>query len=542
MDSLASAAREQNAGIRVMTKLAAPIENSSEIAKTIFEAIADPIFVIDFDDNGLGQTFSYVNEAACRLLNRSRAELLTLRPGTVDELPDSVMDDSFARLLTIGRATFESRMIAADGTRIPVEIHASNARLEGKPVCIAVARSLVARKEMEDRTHEAREAAEAANRAKSEFLATMSHEIRTPLHGVIGFASLLDDADVPNRLREAIDGIRDSANLLLALVTDVLDFSRIEAGQLELQPAPLNLAALLKRIQSAFYLRAKEKRITFRYLEDPALPEWVRADSLRIEQVLGNLLGNALKFTSQGEITLAVTVSGGNPDTPRISFAVSDTGIGIRQEQLPRLFKPFSQADSSISRQHGGSGLGLVIVNRLCELMGGTVTVQSEFGRGSVFTASILAPRLKPAESAQEPPVEDAPTRPQPRLRILVAEDNATNRRLLSRMIDRLGYSAMIVRDGPEAIAAVARECFDLILMDISMPGISGLEATRVIRAHEKELARPATRIIALTAGVSEEERQACAKAGMDDFLGKPFTLEGLQAALRPPGRNSGGK
>ncbi len=508
---------------------------AEDIARAIFEAIADPIFVIDFGEDGLGVTFRYVNEAACRLLNRSREELLTLRPGTVDELDESVMDVAYQGLMTEGRATFETLMIAADGTRIPVEIHASNARLANQHVCIAVARSLVARKEIDAKMREAKEAAEAANRAKSEFLAMMSHEIRTPLHGVIGFASLLEDAGLSERAREAIEGIRDSANLLLALVTDVLDFSRIEAGQLELQPAPLDLHSQLARIASSFRLRAEEKGLVFLYTEYAMPPSPVLADSLRIEQVLGNLLGNALKFTERGSITLEINAVPlkGSADC-QISFTVSDTGIGIRPDQLQRLFQPFSQADSSLARNYGGSGLGLVIVKRLCHLMGGTVEVRSQFGEGSTFTASLTAPLVGQTTIIPSPASGlSRSADPASSLRILIAEDNSLNQKLMRRLIGRLGLAASFAADGREVVAMAADGGYDLIFMDVSMPGVSGLDATRAIRAREQDRLQPSSYIVALTAGVSENERRACSDAGMDDFLGKPFTEDGLRTVIQ---------
>jgi len=505
-----------------------------ETAAAIFEAIADPIFVIDFVEDGLGEHFRYVNEAACRLLQRSREELQAMRPGTVDEIDAPVMDETYERLVTEGRATFETMMIAADGSRIPMEIHASDATLDGRRICIAVARSLVARKELDRQMRAAKEAAEAANRAKSEFLATMSHEIRTPLHGVIGFASLLEGSKVPPRMQEAISGIRDSANLLLALVTDVLDFSRIEAGLLELQPAPLDPGAQLRRIATAFALRAREKGLAFHYTEDPLLPSAVLADELRIEQVLGNLLGNALKFTERGSISLNVESRVfGEPARCEITFLVSDTGIGIREEKLPRLFNPFSQADATPTRRHGGSGLGLVIVKKLCELMDGVVSVQSEFGRGSIFTASLIAPVAAGAEAPGRPasqPGDDGRLRD---LQILVAEDYALNQKLMSRMIERLGGAADFASDGLEAVEMAKRGRYDLIFMDVSMPEISGLDATRGIRTFERAEGRAPAWIIALTAGVSDGERQACAEAGMDDFLGKPFNEQSLAEAMK---------
>lgn len=503
---------------------------AAKIAKTIFEAIADPIFVIDFAEDGLAPHFSYVNEATCRILNHTREDLVKMKPGTVDDLDPVTMETAYEQLVTLGQATFETRLIAADGVRIPVEIHASVAQIAGRKVCVAVSRSLAARKEMETRIREAAAAADAANRAKSEFVAMMSHEIRTPLHGVIGFASLLESEELPAHVHETVEGIRDSANLLHALVTDILDFSRIETGRLALQIAPVDLAALLRRVQSSFKLRAAQKGIAFHYIESPALPPLALADSLRTHQVVGNLLGNALKFTERGSITLEVAAS---PDHPEISFIVSDTGIGIRPDQLPKLFKPFSQADPLVFQKYGGSGLGLVIVKRLCELMGGSVSVQSEAGKGSVFTASLTAPPIGATEGNGRSAAPASTASSVSSLRLLVAEDNPVNRKLVGRMIERLGCSARMATNGREAFEFVEKDAYDLILMDVNMPVLDGIAATRAIRSREQTQGRPPVKIVALTAGISEEERRACTEAGMDDFLGKPFTIDGLHATLK---------
>lgn len=503
------------------------------IAHAIFEAIADPVFVVDFVSDDVGPHFRYANDAACRLLNRSREEILKLRPGTVDDIPQSVRDEAYHRLVTEGRATFETLMIAADGTRIPMEIHASDAWISGQRLCVAVARSLVARKEIDRQMREAKEAAEAANRAKSEFLAVMSHEIRTPLHGVIGFASLLNEANVSPGVREAINGIRDSANLLLSLVTDVLDLSRMESGLLELKPAPVDLASQVRRMAATFKLRAMEKHLDFAFRGEDSLPPAVYVDVVRIEQVLGNLLGNALKFTDNGSISLEVRSGSPRSDGSReIAFIISDTGIGIPPDQLPRLFNRFSQVDASPSRRYGGSGLGLVISRKLCEIMGGTVSAESEFGKGSIFTATVLAgplPRSVGTGSEELLLLQEFGSHS---LRILVAEDNAINQRLLKRMIERLGLTAQFAVDGREALDMAANASFDLILMDVSMPGVSGLEATRSLRKLEAQRGGQRSWVVAITAGVSEKERKECLDAGMDDFLGKPFTESGLREAI----------
>lgn len=511
--------------------------------RAIFESIADPIFVHGYREDGAPRQFHYVNQAACDFLGRSREELLRMEPGQIEEITPERIEEVNRQLAGTGRATFETLLISSDGSRIPVEIHANDTPLLGVRVCISVARSLVVRKVIDAHMRQAKEAAEAANRAKSEFLATMSHEIRTPLHGVIGFANLLRNSELPAQLKETVEGISDSADLLHALVTDVLDFSRIEAGQLGLNPQPVNMSRELKRIASTARLRAEEQGLEFRYSCDESLPNWVSADWFRIEQVLGNLLSNALKFTEKGHIGLSVRArssdaSGGT----ELIFVVEDTGVGISEEQRPRLFNPFSQADSSFSRRYGGSGLGLVIVKRLCEIMGGSVALESELGKGSTFTANVVVPETnapRGATSDAEAVVQVAASAP---LRILVVEDNGLNQKLMRRLIEKQGDVADVARNGREAVEICSRQAFDLIFMDVSMPGMDGLEATRVIRERERQFTEPRRLIVALTAGVSENERRACREAGMDDFLGKPFTDDGLRAVLNKVRRERGGE
>lgn len=506
-------------------------------AESIWEAIADPIFVIDFVGEDIGKNFRYVNEATCRLLGRSRDELMALRPGTVDDIPEYVREAAYEDLIRHGRATFETLMIAADGRRIPMEIHASDAYLGDQRVCIAVARSLVARKELEGQMRDARDAAEAANRAKSEFLALMSHEIRTPLHGVIGFASLLDSAELPHRMRDAVTGIRDSADLLLALVSDVLDFSRIEAGELALLPQSVDLAAQLHRIAKAFQLRAEEKGLNFSFSPAHNLPALVELDMLRLEQIVGNLLGNALKFTEQGSISLTVSASRKGEGLYEIELSVADTGIGIASEELSRVFDRFSQVDASPSRRSRGSGLGLVIVKRLCELMGGGARVESKIGVGSAFVVSVLAREIKDQNAGNAASSDLTAGASIPKTRILVADDNHINRKLMARMLERIGYEAVFAIDGKDAITKACGDVYELIFMDVHMPGVDGLEAVRRIREFETSTGRNSSRIVALTAGVSTQERTACSDAGMDDFLGKPFNEDGLRRFfLRPLG------
>lgn len=503
--------------------------------RAIFEAIGDPIFVHEFDEYGDPGNLSYVNSAACSLLGLSRDQLMQRKISSLENLPEHRSKQISAEVLTTGSATYETELVSADAARIPVEIHASLTSLSGTKVCISVARSLVFRKAIDAQLRASKEAAERANKAKSDFLATMSHEIRTPLHGVIGFVSLLKQTRLSDDQQEIVGSIEQSSRLLQALVSDVLDVSRIEAGRLVLEMRPINLRRHLESICRGAELEARQRGLEFRSDFDASLPEVVLADSLRINQILGNLIGNALKFTDRGTVSLSVRAVC-SPSLPscELLFSVSDTGIGISPPQLQRLFQPFTQADSSLSRKYGGTGLGLTIVRSLCELMGGSVDVVSTETEGSTFTA-----RIKVQTVIENAPTDEASCGPSPNLsdrtrgiRILITEDNPLNRKLLKRMLEKTSAEIHTASNGVECVKTMESSPHDIIFMDVSMPEMDGLEATRLIRRLEKTSHLAPVVIIALTAGVSEADRASCIEAGMDLFLGKPFTGESLNQVL----------
>jgi len=503
--------------------------------RAIFEAIGDPIFVHGFDEDGQPGSLSYVNSAACRLLGLSREQLLERTINSLEDLPAHKSSKISEEVLSTGSATYESQLISADSSKIPVEMHASLTALSGKKVCISVARSLVLRKAIDAQIRASKEAAERANKAKSDFLATMSHEIRTPLHGVIGFVSLLKQTALSGDQLEIVGSIEQSSRLLLALVSDVLDVSRIEAGRLALEIRPIDLRRHLESVCRGAELEARQRSLDFRSTIDASLPEVVLADSLRINQILGNLIGNALKFTDHGYVELTVFASRSPlPGACEIVFSVSDSGIGISLGQQRRLFQPFTQADSSLSRKYGGTGLGLTIVRSLCELMGGSVEVRSSENKGSTFTARIMVQAVHEsthpdAASRQSPANEAEQTKG---MKILITEDNPLNRKLLMRMLEKTAAEISSAGNGRECVELVTTDPPDIIFMDVSMPEMDGLEATRNVRALEKTTGRPPAVIVALTAGVSEADRNSCTEAGMDLFLGKPFTGESLNRIL----------
>ncbi|WP_244259512.1 ATP-binding protein [Rathayibacter sp. VKM Ac-2759] len=373
---------------------------------------------------------------------------------------------------------------------------------------------------------QARDEAVAAASARSVFVATMSHEIRTPLNAVLGMNELLLGTRLDAVQREYAERAASSGSLLLDLITDILDFSKIEAGALEIERRAFDLRRLVAGSATVLLHAAESKGLPIDVRIDDDCPPWVLGDATRLRQVLVNLLGNAVKFTDAGGVVLRVRQAG-----PGVTaFEITDTGTGIAEDQLDRLFEPFAQADESITRTHGGTGLGLTICRSLVELMGGRITVESTLGSGSRFRFELpLAPATAPEHtSADRAARSDAGAPATTALRVLVVEDNAALRLLSTRLVAALGHDVESVVDGAEAVAAAARTSYDVVLMDVHMPVLDGLEATRRIRAA----AGPQPRIVGLTAGTSARDRDDCAEAGMDDFVAKPFTSEDLRRAF----------
>ncbi|MDB5437075.1 MAG: sensor histidine kinase/response regulator [Phenylobacterium sp.] len=401
---------------------------------------------------------------------------------------------------------------------------------EGRPLrMIGALQNITGRKASERALVQAKDEAESATRAKSAFLATMSHEIRTPLNGVLGMAQAMAMSELADYQRERLDVIRQSGESLLAILNDVLDLSKIEAGKLELEQAEFDITELSRGALGAFEATAQAKGLSFELKVERGARGVYRGDSVRLRQILYNLVSNALKFTETGGVKVAVTRR-----ARQLVLSVSDTGIGVAPGKLVNLFQKFEQADASTTRRYGGTGLGLAICRDLAELMGGAIRAESKLGAGATFTVELPLRRIAAAPAkAARPAIEPMAQVEGVALRVLAAEDNGMNQLVLKTLLEQVGVEPVMVANGREAVAAWAREPWDLILMDVQMPEMDGPTATGVIRARERAEGRARTPIVALTANAMAHQVVEYRQAGMDDFVAKPIEAARLYAVIQ---------
>jgi signal transduction histidine kinase/CheY-like chemotaxis protein len=506
-------------------------ERRAELAEArlsaVLEALPEGVVLLDGEGRYVlwNSTYAEIYHRSADLFAKGRRLMEVLREGVArGDYPDAVgREDAWLeereRQLTETGSRYEQHL--ADGRWLLIE---DRRMADGGTLGLRV--DVTDMKEQALALARAADAAQAANRAKSEFLANVSHEIRTPLHGILGMTQVLARDDrLDAELQSRVGLIRQSGQALLELLNDLLDLAKIEAGKLSLQTVDYRPAAIGEAACAPFEALAEDKGLSLELGFAPVDGLVWRGDPLRLQQVLGNLVSNAIKFTAQGKVCVSV-----HPREDHVEWRVADTGIGIPAGRLEEVFEKFAQVESASDRRFGGTGLGLAVSRQLAELMGGTLEVQSEPGVGSVFrlrlpmTVAEAAP-LDPAEAAE---FDETPLS----ARILAAEDNSTNQVILRALLEPLGVQLTLVGDGAQAVEAFASGVYDLVLMDIQMPVKDGIAATQEIRRLERAERRPRTPIIALSANVMAHQTVEYRAVGMDAVIGKPFEAESLWAAI----------
>jgi PAS domain S-box-containing protein len=507
------------------------IENLSGENKLLLDSVSEGILGTDPQGKGM-----FLNPAGAEILGYEE-------PGNEyagGPLPTD--DHLLTQAIREGRPHHNSEAIfwRKDGSTFLAEYHAAPLRDKGElKGSVVVFRDITGEKEI----LRAKEYAEKADRAKSEFLAMMSHEIRTPMNGIIGMTELLSETELSEEQRGYADTIQESSDALLRILNEILDFSQIEAGRLELHKEDFPLEPVLQSVIELFSPRASSQGIGLSFRLGERIPPVLIGDAGRLRQILVNLVGNAVKFTEQGEVTLSVELRSARiPGEVVLQFRVTDTGIGIPEDKLDQLFQSFSQLHPAMNRKYGGTGLGLAITKKLVELMGGIIGVDSRETMGSTFyfTLPFRIPQEPFAQEPFTPPLKKTgpsgaqeihSTMKYGPLKILIADDNAVNRFLLTALLRRLGYESETAEDGDETLRAVTRGDFDIVFMDLQMPGMNGIEATAAIRQLHENTKRPV--IVAVTAFARKEDRDMCLAAGMNDYISKPLAADEVERVLK---------
>jgi len=500
-----------------------------QYAEKAIDSTNEGYWVIDADGN-----FVEVNPGYCRMMGYSHAQIMKMCIADFEAVATMVqIRAQIQRIIQKGYERFETRHRHIDGHWIELEITVTGV---DDRYLVAFLRDIGERKAADAALREATQQAEQANRAKSEFLANMSHEIRTPMNGVLGLTEVVLDSPLEPQQREHLELVKSAAVSLLVILNDILDLSKIEAGKLGIEQVPYSPAGVMRDVTQAVRARAQAKGLSLQCETDPSVPERVLGDPVRLRQILLNLCDNAIKFTDTGSVSVRAQATLTDTGDCELMVCVRDTGIGIPADKQDVIFQSFNQADTSTTRKYGGTGLGLTICASLAALMGGRIWLESEAGQGSSFwftVQGVVAPPGqagfgdRPAEPVQSQPAEKTRPVSQPadhRLQILLAEDNPLNQRLAVLLLERWGHEVALAQDGFEAVTLFGQRDWDLVLMDMQMPNMDGVAATRAIRATETGGRR--TPIVAMTANAMNADRELCLEAGMDAFLSKPFEVE----------------
>ena len=551
---------EQAALLARNEQVRATLARSEEFNRSLFTAAQVAVMSVDLEGR-----FSSFNPYAEQLSGYAAAEMIGQRNVGKLLLADEARDVAerlgaalgrtvhpdarmIPLLLELGAQAQEWTLVRKDGVRVPVLLATSAMRDEaGAPIGhLAIATDLTRMKQLEDALRASEIAARDASKTKSDFLAAMSHEIRTPMIGVTGMLEVLSHGHLDPDQRRTVSIIQQSAQSLLDIIGDILDFSKVEAGRLELSTTTISLQQLLRATLANFSGAASSKRLVLHCEIDPRVGPAHVADPLRLRQILSNFLSNALKFTDDGFVHAALEWRGAGTDSEQLCFRVTDTGIGVSAEQQARLFQPFSQAEGSTTRRYGGTGLGLVICRRLAELMGGQVTMESTAGAGTTMRLLLALTKGDPADieqvaDAASPSPEQFRPRALPDARraeaerslILLVDDHPTNRLVVARQLALAGYASESAEDGLDGLERWRSGRYALVLSDVHMPRMDGYQMTQAIREEEAHDHRPRTPVVALTAAALKGEAERCLAAGMDDYLSKPVTIPQLAACLQ---------
>lgn len=537
-DELGQLKSEFNDMIRTIRETREELTNSSQKLRSALDAARLGLWEWNLDEQVLQldkrwTEFTGIEET--RFLGRESSPMYYVHPKDLPAARQSL------RKCLKGEEKFfavNCRIIKNDSTTVWIGLRGSITFDEkgNRKKMVGILENITEQKEFEQILADARDKAEAAGRAKSDFLATMSHEIRTPMNGVIGMTSLLAETELTPEQFEYVNIIRNSGDILLALINDILDFSKIESGKMELEFRPFTIKDVLDNVLDLLTPQAQSKKLQLEYYVNPEVPDTIIGDSTRLSQILVNLVNNAIKFTSKGGISIEVSVQSFRNNIYSLQFSVRDTGIGIAEHIIPTLFQPFTQADSSTTRKFGGTGLGLAICKRLVEQMNGNIWIESTLGTGTIFHFSLQAEATESTAIEQlllQKPdtllVEAAITEHE-KSHFLVVDDNAINTKLAVGILHKLGYSADTASNGREAVEAIIRQRYDMVFMDMQMPEMDGLEATRAIRKIPQFEKHPI--IIAMTANALEGDKERCLEVGMNDYISKPIRLNDVKSVI----------